>query len=74
MKRSEINEIMKDAMKLFSEHKIVLPPFVLFSPDEWKSKGEEYMEIKENMLGWDITDFGSGSFEKMGLLLITLRN
>ena len=26
------------------------------------------------MLGWDITDFGSGDFHKVGLLMITLRN
>ena len=26
------------------------------------------------MLGWDITDFGSGTFEETGLLLFTLRN
>jgi hypothetical protein len=26
------------------------------------------------MLGWDLTDFGSGDFDKVGLLLFTLRN
>lgn len=26
------------------------------------------------MLGWDITDFGSGDFEKTGLLMVTIRN
>ena len=25
-------------------------------------KGKEYDEIRDNMLGWDITDFGSGDF------------
>lgn len=74
MKRSEINAIMKDALALFKEYKISLPEFVLWSPDEWKTKGEEVAEIKENMLGWDITDFGSGDFNKIGLFLITLRN
>ena len=74
MKRSEINSAMRDAMKLFSEYKITLPKFTLWSAEEWKNKGEEVVEIKENMLGWDITDFGGGDFNKMGLLLITLRN
>jgi len=32
------------------------------------------MEIIENMLGWDITDFDSGDFYKRGLSLFTLRN
>lgn len=74
MKRSEINKIMKNAMELFEDYKIVLPPFVCFSPEEWKTKGSDFQEIRDNMLGWDITDFGSGDFEKTGLLLITLRN
>ena len=74
MKRSEINRIMKEAIDLFEENKIVLPPFAYFSAEEWKTKGAEFQEIKDNMLGWDITDFGSQNFEETGLLLITLRN
>ncbi len=74
MKRSEINAAMKDALRLFEEYRISLPPFVLWSPEEWKTKGDETEEIKDNMLGWDITDFGMGDFQKTGLLLITLRN
>lgn len=74
MKRSEINTIMKNALKLFKEYKISLPEFVLWTPEEWKTKGDEVAEIKENMLGWDITDFGQNDFNKTGLFLITLRN
>ena len=74
MKRSEINEAICQAKELFDEYKIVLPPFVQWSPKEWRKKGEEVQEIKDNMLGWDITDFGQGDFEKIGLLLVTLRN
>ena len=74
MKRSEINQIQKNALALFNEYRISLPPFVLWSVEEWQKKGEETAEIKDNLLGWDITDFGGGDFSKMGLLLITLRN
>lgn len=74
MKRSEINSVMRDALKLFDEYKIKLPAFVHWTPQEWLKKGDEVNEIKENMLGWDITDFGSGDFNKIGLFLITLRN
>ena len=74
MKRSEINAIMRDAKQMFADYRITLPPFVLWTPEEWKTKGAEVSEIKENMLGWDITDFGQGDFSKCGLLLITLRN
>ena len=74
MKRSEINAAIKDALKLFAEYKISLPPFTQWTPDEWKTKGPEVQEIKDNMLGWDITDFGQGDFNKIGLFLITIRN
>lgn len=74
MKRSEINATMKNALALFEEYKISLPPFVKWTPAEWALKGEETREIKDNMLGWDITDFGQGDFSKIGLFLITLRN
>ena len=74
MKRSEINAAMREAKALFSEYRIALPPFAKKTPDEWSVCGSEAAEIKDNMLGWDITDFGGGDFSKMGLLLITVRN
>ena len=74
MKRSKINALIKDAIEFTDKMNFKLPPFAYWSPDEWKSKGNEYDEIRDNMLGWDITDFGSGDFEKVGLLLFTIRN
>lgn len=74
MKRSEINEIMKNAEKFLNEMNFRLPPFAFWSPEEWAEKGGEYDEIRDNMLGWDITDFGSGDFKKIGLFMFTLRN
>lgn len=49
-------------------------PFLHFTPQQWQEKGHEYDEIRDNMLGWDITDFGLGNFEETGFSLITLRN
>ena len=74
MKRSELNRIMKDAVTFIDSMKFKLPPFAFWSPKDWETKGEDYNEIRDNMLGWDITDFGSGDFEKIGLLMFTLRN
>lgn len=74
MKRSEINGIMKDAEAFIGRMKFNLPGFACWSPDDWKRKGPEYNEIRDNMLGWDITDFGSGDYRKIGLLLFTIRN
>ena len=74
MKRSEINQTIKDMEALAAEHGFKLPPFCTVSPKEWTKKGREYDEIRHNGLGWDITDYGTGNFEKTGFALITIRN
>ncbi|MDR2630366.1 MAG: D-lyxose/D-mannose family sugar isomerase [Spirochaetaceae bacterium] len=74
MKRSEINRYITTAMEFIRNQGFALPPFAFWSPQDWEQKGEEYREIRENQLGWDLTDFGSGDFEKIGLLLFTIRN
>ena len=74
MKRSEINGNIREALEFFEAQGFRLPPWVRWSPDEWKTKGSECDEIRENALGWDLTDFGSGDFPARGLTLITLRN
>lgn len=62
MKRSEINALITEAIAFLKEHRFHLPPFAFWSPEEWAQKGREYDEIRDNMLGWDVTDFGSGDF------------
>lgn len=74
MKRSEINKSIKAMEDMINEYKISLPPFCHFAPEEWAEKSSEYDEIRDNMLGWDITDYGLGDFDKVGFALITLRN
>ena len=74
MKRSEINAVIKEFEALLKEYRFAIPPFLSFTPEEWKEKGHEYDEIRDNALGWDITDYGEGCFEKKGLSLITIRN
>lgn len=74
MKRSEINRALKEMENMVKEYKFALPPFCSFTPEEWESKGREYNEIRDNMLGWDITDYGLGDFDKVGFSLMTIRN
>ncbi len=74
MKRSEINQLIRSAEIFFRENKFMLPPWAGRNPGEWKGKYAEESEIIDNMLGWDLTDFGSGDFFKRGLLLFTIRN
>ncbi len=74
MKRSEINKIILENIDFIDKMNFKLPKFAYFSPEEWQEKGSEYNEIRENMLGWDVTDYGHGDFEKIGLFLFTIRN
>ena len=74
MKRSEINQILRRADEFIRSRGFYLPPFAYWRPEEWRGKGPEVVEIVENHLGWDITDFGKGNFSKDGLFLFTIRN
>ena len=74
MKRSEINAVIKKFEALLAEYKFALPPYLSFTPEEWAEKGHEYDEIRDNALGWDVTDYGEGHFDTLGLALITIRN
>ena len=74
MKRSQINAILRSADDFVRARGFYLPPFAHWTPEEWRQKGPEAAEIVQNQLGWDITDFGTGYFEKTGLFLFTIRN
>lgn len=74
MRRSEINKIMQDALDFMKGMKYNAPPFVYWTPKDWENKSSEYDEVRDCMLGWDITDFGSGDYHNCGLLMITMRN
>ena len=74
MKRSEINNYIDEALAFFEKNCFYLPEWIRWSPEVWAQKGDECNEIRDNGLGWDITDFGRGDFLKEGLTLVTIRN
>ena len=74
MKRSEINKALKELEAMCEKYCCYLPPFCHMTPADWEKAGHEYVEVRECMLGWDITDYGMGNFDKMGFSLITIRN
>lgn len=74
MKRSQINRALKEMERMCEKYHCYLPPFCHFTPEQWRQLGHEYDEVRACMLGWDITDFGMGDFEKLGFSLITIRN
>ena len=74
MKRSRINDIMMQADDIIRSYGFTLPPFAYWSPEEFKSKSDQAQHVIDARCGWDITDFGAGRFDDMGLFLFTLRN
>ncbi len=74
MKRSEINKHMQAALQFFNESKFYLPTWATYTPTDWKGKGSTHSEIIDNVLGWDLTDFGSNNYAARGLMLFTIRN
>lgn len=74
MKRSEINELIGWAKELLARSNIRLPDLAYCTPDELKRQADKLDHVKKLELGWDITDFGSNDFAKIGAVLYTVRN
>jgi len=74
MNRSDINRAIREAAAFIEQMHFRLPPFALWTPEKWREVGQEADEIRECMLGWDVTDFGAGEFVRVGRTLFTLRN
>lgn len=74
MNRSEINEAIRNAIELLDANNIKLPVFAYWNIEQWRDNKCKIENIKEVMLGWDVTDFGYGAFEKRGSVLFTVRN
>lgn len=74
MKRSEINAKLRDAIAFLEKKNFHLPKWAFWSPAQWAEAGQEADEIREHQLGWDLTDFGDGDYDRFGLLCFTIRN
>lgn len=74
LKRSVINRSIARAKEVFAHFGLNLPPVAFWTPREWENAGADMDEARDCFVGWDVTDFGSGCFEKTGRTLFTLRN
>ncbi len=74
MKRSEINRLIKEGIEFLKSRDYPLPPQAFWSLKDWNKNRDKVAEMTKRRIGWDITDFGSGKYEKIGLLLYTLSN
>ena len=74
MKRSEVNNAIKWAEELLAKQKITLPPFGYYTDKDWSALDAKLGQLRETMLGWDVSDFGSDDFQHIGAVLFTVRN
>lgn len=74
MKRSRINDIMAEADEMIRSYGFTLPPWAYWSPEAFKARAGDAAEVIRARNGWDITDYGAGRYDEMGLFLFTLRN
>lgn len=74
MKRSRINAIMQAADEMIRHYGFALPPFAYWTPDAFRANKSRAGRVISGRCGWDITDYGQGRFDELGLFLFTLRN
>jgi len=74
LKRSMINQSIDISKTVIDYFGLRLPSYAHWSTAMWESAGQEYDEIRNCFLGWDVTDFGSKDFYNIGRTLFTLRN
>jgi len=74
MKRSEINRAIREAIALLDKNKFKLPRFAYWTMEQWQQHADRIDIIRQVGLGWDVTDFGNGDFDRVGAVLFTIRN
>lgn len=72
--RSLINNEVERAIQIAEHFGFALPEYAFWTPEQWHQAGADYDEVRHCMMGWDVTDFGSGDYRKIGRTLFTLRN
>ena len=74
MKRSTVNQIIREADDFIRSFGYLLPPFAYWPPTEMTARKQTIENIITSRLGWDITDYGREDFDGLGLFLFTVRN
>ncbi|SFI88238.1 D-lyxose/D-mannose family sugar isomerase [Celeribacter neptunius] len=75
MKRSTVNDIIRESDAFMRSFGFIMPPFAYLDPEALKARvNSDGAMIRDHMLGWDITDYGQGDYENLGLFLFTVRN
>ena len=72
--RSVVNRLIGEAMELMKKSGYPVPAWFYWTKEDWDKATDEYAEIPATIMGWDITDFGSGDFWNEGLLCFNISN
>lgn len=74
MKRSQVNQAIRWAEDLLNRNNIHLPDTASYAPEKWQAIKADAQTVFQTMLGWDVSDFGAGDFDRIGAVLYTVRN
>lgn len=74
MKRSVINNAIDWAIEACKRNHCALPDFAFWSPEEWEKRKDTTQYMRKVAMGWDVTDYDSNDFDKVGAVLFTYRN
>lgn len=74
MLRSQLDSVIDAARQFASDRQFPLPAFAAWSREDWLRDLETLRPTMSRGIGWDVTDFGRGDFDRYGLCLCTLRN
>ena len=74
MKRSEIARNIDWAIDTCKKLDFSLPDFAYWTPEAWRAREAETAVMRAVAQGWDVTDYASGEFDRIGAVLFTLRN
>lgn len=74
MKRSRINRALTEARALCAEYRFALPHWADWTAADHRNDPDTSAFLIQRQIGWDVTDFGSGDFDRRGLALLCIRN
>ncbi|MFV0383705.1 D-lyxose/D-mannose family sugar isomerase [Paracoccus sp. (in: a-proteobacteria)] len=74
MKRSQINQAIHAAETMLKAQNWTMPDFARWTLADHAAHPDRSRWLAERQIGWDVTDFGGGNFERRGLVLFCARN
>lgn len=74
MKRFGINGAIRRMERMAAEHGFRLPPIYGRTLEDRAGRNRKHDGIRDNLPGWNVSDYGTGDSLKTGFTLTMLRN